>query len=200
MAMWCAIRTYAAHADELGNPQPTQPIFFTKPDGCLSMEDTIDVSGHDGEIHHEVELVLRLDESGTVAHIAVGLDLTDRAAQSQARPEGLPWARGKAFRGAARIGAFHPWTQDVASLTTSGLHLELTVDGDVRQSSTVEAMSIPPSALLADLQAWAPLSAGDVVFTGTPPGVGPLHPGQAVEAVLRDGNHAVLSRLDLRCV
>ena len=76
MTMWCAIRTYAAHADELGNPRQTRPIFFTKPDGCLSMEDTIDVSGHPGELHHEVELVLRLDEAGEVSHIAVGLDLT----------------------------------------------------------------------------------------------------------------------------
>ncbi|MGB1462022.1 MAG: fumarylacetoacetate hydrolase family protein [Candidatus Poseidoniaceae archaeon] len=200
MAMWCAIRTYAAHADELGNPRQTTPIFFTKPDACLSTEDTIDVSGHDGEIHHEVELVLRLDHAGAVSHVAVGLDLTDRAAQRESRPEGLPWARGKAFRGAARVGAFAPWDQDSAVLTSSGLHLELRIDGDVRQSSPVEAMSIPPSQLLADLQAWAPLTDGDMVFTGTPPGVGPLRPGQALEAVLRDANHAVLSRLDLRCV
>ncbi|GIS27734.1 MAG: hypothetical protein CM15mP128_4930 [Methanobacteriota archaeon] len=95
MTMWCAIRTYAAHADELGNARQERPIFFTKPDGCLSSEETIDVSGHDGEIHHEVELVLRLDESEAVSHIAVGLDLTDRAAQREARPEGLP---GRAAR------------------------------------------------------------------------------------------------------
>ena len=198
--MWCAIRTYAAHADELGNPRQARPIFFTKPDGCLSTDDTIDVSGHHGEIHHEVELVLRLDGAGTVSHIAVGLDLTDRAAQLEARPEGLPWARGKAFRGAARIGPFVPWAKDAAALNTSGLHLELRIDGDVRQTSPVEAMSIPPADLLTDLQTWAPLTDGDVVFTGTPSGVGRLHAGQAVEAVLRDEDRAVLSRLDLRCV
>ncbi len=200
MTMWCAIRTYAAHADELGNPRQTRPIFFTKPDGCLSMEDTIDVSGHPGELHHEVELVLRLDEAGEVSHIAVGLDLTDRAAQLEARPEGLPWARSKAFRGAARIGPLVPWSKDVAALSRSGLHLELRIDGDVRQSSPVGAMSIPLVDLLTDLQTWAPLADGDVVFTGTPPGVGCLQSGQAVQAVLRDADQAVLSRLELRCV
>ena len=200
MAMWCAIRTYAAHAAELGNARPTRPIFFTKPEGCLSSEQTIDVSGHDGEIHHEVELVVKLDREASVTHVAVGLDLTDRAAQSSARPEGLPWARGKAFRGAARLGALVPWTEGEAALMSSGLHLELRVDGDVRQSSPVMAMSMPPSTLLDDLRSWAPLMDGDLVFTGTPPGVGQLQPGQKVEAVLRNADQAVLSRLDLRCV
>ena len=200
MTMWCAIRTYAAHADELGNARQERPIFFTKPDGCLSSEETIDVSGHDGEIHHEVELVLRLDELGAVSHIAVGLDLTDRAAQREARPEGLPWARSKAFRGAARIGGLVPWAKDVAGLNTSGLQLELRIDDEVRQSARVNTMSIAPAGLLDDLRGWAPLTAGDVVFTGTPSGVGRLHPGQAVVAVLRDAEDAVLSRLDLRCV
>ncbi len=200
MAMWCAIRTYAAHAAELGNARPTRPIFFTKPEGCLSSEQTIDVSGHDGEIHHEVELVVKLDREASVTHVAVGLDLTDRAAQSSARPEGLPWARGKAFRGAARLGAFVPWTEGEAALMSSGLHLELRVDGDVRQSSPVHAMSMAPSTLLDDLRSWAPLVDGDLVFTGTPSGVGQLLPGQKVEAVLRNADQAVLSRLDLLCV
>lgn len=199
MAMWCAIRTFAAHADELGNARPTRPIFFTKPDGCLSTSSIIDVTGHDGEIHHEVELVLKLGEGREVTHLAVGLDLTDRAAQQEARPEGLPWARGKAFRGAARLGAFVPWTESVEALSTSGLHLELRIDGEVRQSAPVVGMSIPPSRLLDDLQDWAPIQRGDLVFTGTPPGVGQLHPGQHVEAVLLDGDNAVVSRLDLHC-
>lgn len=199
MAMWCAIRTYAAHAAELGNARPTRPIFFTKPDGCLSSDQTIDVSGHDGEIHHEIELVVKLDHNAEVTHVAVGLDLTDRAAQSAARPEGLPWARGKAFRGAARLGALVPWTEGESALMSSGLHLELCIDGEVHQSSPVAAMSMPPASLLSDLRSWAPLTDGDLVFTGTPPGVGQLQPGQKVEAVLRNADHAVLSRLDLRC-
>ena len=85
-------------------------------------------------------------------------------------------------------------------MNTSGLHLELRIDDEVRQSARVDAMSIAPAALLDDLRGWAPLTAGDVVFTGTPSGVGRLHPGQAVVAVLRDADDAVLSRLDLRCV
>jgi len=200
MAMWCAIRTYAAHADELGNARPTRPIFFTKPAGCLSTSNAIDVSGHDGEIHHEVEFVLKLGEGGGITHVAVGLDLTDRAAQQEARPEGLPWARGKAFRGAARLGGFVPWTQSVEALSTSGLRLELRIDGEVRQSAAIASMSIPPSRLLDDLQDWAPLQDGDLVFTGTPSGVGQLHPEAHLEAVLMDVNSTVLSRLDLRCV
>jgi 2-keto-4-pentenoate hydratase/2-oxohepta-3-ene-1,7-dioic acid hydratase in catechol pathway len=82
---------------------------------------------------------------------------------------------------------------------SSGLQLELLVDGKVRQSSPVAAMSMSPSNLLEDLRSWAPLVDGDLVFTGTPPGVGQLQPGQKVEAVLRNADQAVLSRLDLHC-
>lgn len=93
-----------------------------------------------------------------------------------------------------------PWTQSVEGLSTSGLRLELRIDGEVRQSAAIASMSIPPSRLLDDLQDWAPLQDGDLVFTGTPSGVGQLHPGTHLEAVLMDDNSAVLSGLDLRCV
>lgn len=194
--MWCAIRTYAAHADELGNKRQTSPVFFVKPEACLT-EGAIDVTRHPGEIHHEVELVLRLDEGLHVDGIAVGLDLTDRAAQQAARPDGLPWARGKAFIGAARLGPFVPWNSGMEGL--SRLHLELRIDGELRQQAALSSMSITPQALLAELQSWAPLMGGDLVFTGTPSGVGQLLPGQHVSAVLCDGEGTVLSSLELDC-
>ena len=137
---------------------------------------------------------------GQVSHIAVGLDLTDRAAQREARPEGLPWARGKAFRGAARIGGFVPWAKDVAGLSTSGLHLELRIDGEVRQSRPGGRDVHRSSGAAERSSRVGALTDGDVVFTGTPSGVGRLHPGQTVAAVLQDADDAVLSRLDLRCV
>jgi len=196
MTLWCAIRTFAAHADELGNPRPSAPIVFLKPEASL-IDGPIDLSGHDGEVHHEVELVLRLDATLQVSHIAVGLDLTDRAAQAAARPEGLPWARGKAFRGAARVGPWVPWNDDVEGLLD--LSLELRVDDEVRQSATLRGMSITPSALLDDLRRWAPLAEGDLVFTGTPSGVGRLHPGERVVADLRSSNGVLLSQIDLMC-
>ncbi len=196
MTLWCAIRTFAAHAEELGNALPTSPIVFLKPASCL-IEGPIDVTGHDGEVHHEVELVLRLDANLVVSHIAVGLDLTDRAAQAAARPEGLPWARGKAFRGAARVGPWVAWDKPLDDLLD--LHLELSVDGELRQSAPLSSMSLSPRALLEDLRAWAPLVEGDLLFTGTPAGVGRLHPGEHVKAVLASSAGKVLSLLEVEC-
>ena len=84
MAVWCSIRTFAKHAQELGNNQPAEPIFFVKPNNCIVRSGPIHVSSHPGSVHHEVECVIRLGNDLQPEAIAVGLDLTDRATQSQA--------------------------------------------------------------------------------------------------------------------
>ena len=116
MALWCTIRTFAKHAAELGNEQPTVPIFFVKPNNCLQRTGPVLVSSHLGEIHHEVECVVRLNEHAQPEAIAVGLDLTDRLTQGELRTEQLPWTKAKCFRGSAYVGNFVQWEHPFDSL------------------------------------------------------------------------------------
>ena len=201
MAIWCTIRTYAAHAAELGNEAPPSAIFFVKPESCLNLGQPIDVTGHPGEVHHEVELVVRLDSDGRATAIGVGIDLTDRASQAVLRAGGLPWARGKCFRGSAVLGEMVDWPHGIESLSSpeTGLRLELKVNGNTMQSAAISQMSISPAEQVSTLQEWAGLSEGDLLYTGTPSGVGQLFSGDMVLATLFDGENNPISQLDLRC-
>ena len=102
MDVWCAIRTYPKHATELGNPIPTEPVFFLKPSSSVVEFGTIDTCG--GDVHHEIELVLKLGEGLTPTHMALGLDLTKRSVQDYLKEKQLPWAEAKAFNGSCSIG------------------------------------------------------------------------------------------------
>jgi fumarylpyruvate hydrolase len=201
MAMWCTIRTFAKHAIELGNTPPTEPIIFVKPASCLHTEGPLPVSGHPGEVHHEVECVVRLNQALEPEAVAVGLDLTDRAAQGELRAERLPWAKAKCFRASAVVGTWTDWRAGWDALVdpSLGLHLSLEVNGQVRQSTPLHEMSVTPAQQIAALQQWAPVEGGHLLFTGTPEGVGRLLPGDDVLARLTDGEGRVLSEISTRC-
>ena len=202
MTMWCTIRTFAKHAVELGNEPVVEPIFFVKPSGCLHGEGPLPVSAHPGEVHHEVECVVQLNEAMEPVAVAVGLDLTDRATQSALRADQLPWAKGKCFRSSAVIGPWSPWSGTWDDLVSSahGLHLSLSVNGEVRQSSPLSEMSVTPRQQIDALLTWAPVADGDVLFTGTPQGVGQLHSGDHVVACLKGSDGVERSSIDLRFV
>ena len=102
MDVWCAIRTYPKHATELGNPIPTAPVFFLKPSSSVVDFGTIDSCG--GDVHHEIELVLKLGDNMEPTHMALGLDLTKRSIQDYLKEKSLPWAKAKAFNGSAVLG------------------------------------------------------------------------------------------------
>ena len=201
MAMWCTIRTFAKHAIELGNQPVADPIFFVKPEGCLHESGPLPVSAHPGEVHHEVECVVKLDEASRPVAIAVGLDLTDRATQGELRAEQLPWAKAKCFRSSAVIGPFVPWDGTWEDLVdpAQGLQLDLSVNGTLRQSAPLHEMSVTPRQQIDSLHRWAPVNGGDVLFTGTPAGVGRLLPGDQVVARLLQANGEPLSQIDVGC-
>ena len=198
---WCAIRTYAAHAEEMGTESPSEPIFFLKPPGTMveSPEHhpaTIELSGNN-RIQHEVELVMRIGEGVDleVREICVGLDLTDRIIQSEAKEGGLPWTRAKSFKGSAVVGNWLPIkAEDLPSLH-HGWRLELTVNGESRTTADTSTMLHSPLDLLASLSEWAPLSPGDLIFTGTPKGVGWLNDCDLAEATLINPDGEVKSSL-----
>ena len=200
MTLWCAIRTFTQHAQELGNAPVEQPIVFVKPTNCLHGSGPLPVSSHPGEVHHEVECVVKLGEDLQPVSIAVGLDLTDRAAQAALRAKQYPWAKGKTFRSSAVVGPMSTWGFGFDGLVAEehGLELHLSVNGEVRQSAALATMSVTPQAQHDELVSWAPLNPGDLMFTGTPKGVGQLQPGDDLHASLTM-NGVVLSEISLSC-
>ena len=202
MALWCTIRTFAKHAEELGNQQLVEPIFFVKPLNCITTESPLNISQHPGEVHHEIECVIRLGNNLQVEAVAVGLDLTDREAQSICREQQIPWAKGKCFTGSAVMGPFSDWPGDIHSLVneSEGLALILTVNGKIVQQAPLSQMSITPSMQIDALQQWAPVCSGDYLFTGTPAGVGQLHVGDQLVAILQTIDGRSVSRFEANCV
>ena len=200
MALWCSIRTFAKHAQELGNEQPPEPVFFVKPNNCIQRSGPIQVSSHPGSVHHEIECVIRLGNDLSPEAIAVGLDLTDRVTQSELRAEQLPWSKGKCFRGSGVIGGFHAFTGKFDDLCNGEYSLELTVNGESRQVANLSSMSITPQQQMDSLLTWAPVVAGDYLFTGTPSGVAELQVGDEVNAVLIGKDGSIISHISAVCV
>ena len=200
MALWCSIRTFAKHAQELGNEQPPEPVFFVKPNNCIQRSGPIHVSPHPGSVHHEIECVIKLGNDLSPEAIAVGLDLTDRVTQSELRAEQLPWSKGKCFRGSGVIGGFHAFTGQFDDLCNGDYSLELTVNGESRQVANLSSMSITPQQQMDSLQNWAPVVAGDYLFTGTPSGVAELQVGDEVNAVLIGKDGSVISQISAVCI
>ena len=200
MALWCSIRTFAKHAQELGNEQPLEPVFFVKPNNCIQRSGPIQVSTHSGSVHHEIECVIRLGNDLTPEAIAVGLDLTDRVTQSELRAEQLPWSKGKCFRGSGVIGGFHAFNGQFDDLCNGDFTLKLTVNGELRQTANLSSMSITPQQQMDSLLTWAPVAAGDYLFTGTPSGVAELQVGDEVKAVLIGKDGSAISQISAVCV
>ncbi len=188
-------RNYAEHAKEMG--APAEPVVFLMPASALvsgsASGTALEIAWPEGsqEVHHEVELVLLLGAGGTrldreqaesaIAAVGLGIDLTARDLQAQAKAKGQPWARSKGFPGAAPVSPFVP--RSALSVAWPEIDLELAVGGAVRQADRTSSMLLDPPAIVARLSFWFLLQPGDLVFTGTPAGVGPLAPGE--EAVAR---------------
>lgn len=187
-SVWCALRSFADHAAELGNAEPAEPRFFLKPWGALARPPLgCEVELPDG-VHHEVELVLEIREG--LHRLGIGLDLTKRDLQSELKSEGLPWTEAKGFANSALIGELVEPPVGLAAM-----RIELAVDGGPRQEAAISEMSFPPLDLLEALSNWAPLEDGDLLFCGTPAGVAPIRTGEEVHARLLREDGWVLSEL-----
>lgn len=187
-------RNYAAHAAELGNAIPQSPVVFLKAWSSLAANGSaIPLPPGATSLHHEVELVVLIgktlsriapeDALDAIAGYGVGIDFTDRALQSQLKAKGLPWVKSKSFRGAACLSDFiaaHqiPNPQD--------LTLRLWVNGEIKQDGHSGQMIYPVAQLLSYLSQSHDLLPGDLVFTGTPQGVGPVVAGDKVDIELVD--------------
>ena len=176
--IFCIGRNYADHVREMGgDPARGSPIFFMKPADALVGGAIPYPAG--GDLHYEVELVAALGEDLQPWGYAVGLDLTRRDRQSAAKKNGTPWEVAKAFEGSAAVGPLLPAAQWNGPASQA---IRLSVNGKVRQDATLDQMIWSLPEILGELSKAFRPKPGDIVFTGTPAGVGPLAPSDRIEA------------------
>jgi len=192
MKIICIGRNYAAHIQELNSATPSEPVFFLKPDTALLLRNRpFYYPTFSNEIHHEVELVLKVCKLGKniqphFAHtyydeITLGLDLTARDLQDNAKKKGLPWTLSKGFDQSAPLGKFLPITNFP---DTGNINFHLDVNGKTVQSGNSGLMLFSFNAILSSISQFMTLRTGDLIFTGTPAGVGPIAIGDKMEAYL----------------
>lgn len=183
-------RNYARHAREMGQAPAEAPIWFWKPDSSVVGDgDAVVVPPGIGEVHHEVELAVRVGRTArrvaaqdALRHldaVTVAVDVTARDLQAAAKKAGNPWAQAKGHDTFCPLGAWHPIDRDLQDL-----RLRLALDGQERQRGSTADMTWGVPDLLARATAWTTLNPGDVLLTGTPEGVGPIRPGQEMVAEL----------------
>lgn len=195
MKVICIGRNYANHAKELGNEVPQEPIFFLKPTtACLYPGQPVQLPKIPGTVDHELELVVLIDSYakdvpkhmalGMVASYTLGLDLTARTLQNELKAKGLPWDKAKAWDGSAVLGDVElPMT---ASTDLQSFNMVLKKNGETVQQDNTASMIFPVADLIAHVSRYITLEPGDLLFTGTPAGVGPIAPGDVLEGFLND--------------
>lgn len=199
--IYCVGRNFAEHAREMGAAVPTsaadrgRPVFFCKPADAIVLDGVVPYPPGTRELHHEVELVVAIGEDAPAGELdvadasrlvfgyGVGLDLTRRDLQAAAKAKGLPWDTGKAFDHSAPVSELVR-AADFGDL--GGRSLTLLVDGEMRQHGALADLVWNVPEILHELSRLYALRAGDLVFMGTPAGVGPLVPGNRYEARLDD--------------
>lgn len=192
--IFCLGRNFREHAIEMGSEVPTEPVVFLKPTTALIDEgDPIRLPAFSRDIHHEVEMVVLIGREGcdialadAMEHVGgygVGLDLTARDVQAAAKARGLPWAVAKGFDGSAPVSKF---VRAAGVPDPHRLDLSLTLNGEVRQSANTSQMIFRVDQTIAWLSRIFTLTPGDLIYTGTPEGVGPIRPGDELVLSLGD--------------
>lgn len=193
MNIICVARNYAPHAKEMHTAVPTEPIFFMKPDSALNQKQTpFFYPDFSKDIHHEVELVVKINRLGKCiqpqfAHkyynaVALGIDFTARDLQKNFKEHGMPWLLAKGFDGSAAIGPFVELEE--MEKTINDLHFDLKINGTLVQQGYSGEMIFDVDHLIAYLSRFITLRTGDLIYTGTPAGVGPVKIGDHLEGTI----------------
>ncbi len=183
----CVGRNYAAHRREMGGDDRDPPFFFAKPaDAIVPPGKNVAYPPRTANLHHEIELVVALKGGGSdvpvgraldlILGYAAGVDMTRRDLQNAAKDKGQPWDASKGFDASAPISAIKPWT----GAPPQG-RIRLSVNGQVRQDATIADMIWATAEIVSEASKLWTLAAGDLIYTGTPEGVGPLVRGDRVE-------------------
>ncbi|NQV29841.1 MAG: fumarylacetoacetate hydrolase family protein [Candidatus Marinimicrobia bacterium] len=187
--IWCLGRNYAKHAEELGNTVEARPLVFQKGLNALSpLSSTHTLFRDHGAVHYETEIIAlmdRNDKGSFITGIGLGLDLTLRDLQNELKAAGKPWTLAKSFDGAAIVSRFIP-VKEIPIL--SQIRFTMVLNKEVRQRGDSSQMILPLEKIPAYLEEYTDLQPGDLIFTGTPEGVGTLSPGDEVSLDLA-GHH-----------
>jgi 2-keto-4-pentenoate hydratase/2-oxohepta-3-ene-1,7-dioic acid hydratase in catechol pathway len=195
MKIICVGRNYTAHIEELQNEKPEHPVLFLKPDTSVLLKNQpFFIPDFSDEIHHEVEVLVKINRIGKhiqpeFAHkyyeeIGLGIDFTARDLQNELKQKGLPWEKAKAFDGAAAIG--RKWLKKTELGDLNNLQFSLKKNGDEVQSGNTALMLWKIDELISYISEYFTLKIGDVIFTGTPSGVGKVEKDDVLEGILKD--------------
>jgi 2-keto-4-pentenoate hydratase/2-oxohepta-3-ene-1,7-dioic acid hydratase in catechol pathway len=194
MKLICVGRNYVDHIHELNNEQPDDPVIFLKPETALPLRhEPFFYPDFSKDVHHEVEVLVKISRVGKnidqkFAHkyydeIGVGIDFTARDVQSKLKAKGLPWELAKAFNGSAPVSNFIPKTEFP---DLQNLNFRLDVNGQTRQQGNTSLMLFKIDYLISFVSRYFLLQQGDILFTGTPKGVGPVQVGDTLTCFLED--------------
>lgn len=187
-------RNYVAHIEELNNERPSSPVIFFKPDtAILRNNDPFYYPDFSSDIHYEVEILIKICKTGKhipekfaaqyYDQIGIGIDFTARDLQQYAKEKGLPWALAKGFNSSAPLSDFYPINHfgDIRKLDFG-----LKVDGEIKQKGNTALMIFDFDHIIAYVSQFFTLKKGDIIFTGTPQGVGPVKIGNQLQAYIGD--------------
>jgi 2-keto-4-pentenoate hydratase/2-oxohepta-3-ene-1,7-dioic acid hydratase in catechol pathway len=194
MKLICVGRNYNDHIQELNNTRPDAPVIFIKPDSALAQPtQPFFIPDFSKDIHYEVEILVRINRIGKYiqtefAHkyydeVGLGIDFTARDLQKELKSKGLPWEKAKGFDGSARIGK---WFSKKDFVDINDICFRLEKNNQVVQESTTAQMIWSIDALISHISEFFTLKIGDVIFTGTPAGVGPVEAGDFLEGFIEE--------------
>jgi acylpyruvate hydrolase len=192
MKIICIGRNYAEHIAELNNERPDEPVIFSKPDTAILKDgEPFYYPDFSQDIHHEVEIIVKINKMGKnidekFAHkyydeIGIGIDFTARDIQSKLKSKGLPWDLAKGFNGSAPISDFVSKSK-YADLKNLNFHLD--VNHERKQIGNTSMMLFPIDTMIAFISKYFTLKVGDIIFTGTPAGVGPVKIGDTLSCFI----------------
>jgi acylpyruvate hydrolase len=194
MKIICIGRNYTEHAKELGNALPTEPMFFCKPDSAiLPKGNPFYIPEWTSDVHYEVELVLRIDRLGKhissefasryYGSVGLGIDFTARDVQEELKKKGLPWEKAKGFDGSAVVS---PDFVPVEELDLGAIRFSLSKNETVVQQGISADMIFDFNQIISYVSQYMTLKIGDLIFTGTPSGVGKVSPGDVLSGAIGD--------------
>ncbi|MDG1822752.1 MAG: fumarylacetoacetate hydrolase family protein [Flavobacteriaceae bacterium] len=194
MKIICIGRNYVDHIAELDNIRPDEPVIFLKPDTAIAQPNLpFFIPEFSNEVHYEVEVLVRINRIGKhiqskfagkyYSEIGLGIDFTARDVQQKLQSKGLPWEKAKAFDGSAYVGT---WFDKASVGDLTALPFSLYKNGTVVQEGSTSHMLWPIDGLIAYVSQYFTLKIGDIIFTGTPAGVGPVEKNNRLEGFLKD--------------
>jgi 2-keto-4-pentenoate hydratase/2-oxohepta-3-ene-1,7-dioic acid hydratase in catechol pathway len=199
MKIICIGRNYAEHAKEMKAELPSEPVFFMKPETALLKETDFYLPDFTNDLHHEIELVLKICKAGKhieeqFAHkyydqIGLGIDFTARDIQTECKLKGLPWEKAKSFDNSAPIGKFENKTKFILN----NINFSLTINGEQKQLGNSSDLIFSFDQIISFVSKYVSLKVGDLIYTGTPSGVGPVKIGDKLEGFINDVSYLTLS-------